>query len=359
MSQDKYAEHVLPVGVVPQQPHSWRRERAKGRSLRTTLLVGQPSAVVMLHQQLLRQPRHDYRVIGCCLPTVGGIGESFDGLAVLGGPDDVVDVVRRYCVDTVAVLPSPQLNGAALRRLECDLEPTRADLLLAPAVIGSAASRMPSRTVGGRPRLQKARPGLRGVRGLVKASFDRAATALLLLLVAPVLIGVTVCVKLTSRGPVFAHQERVGRDGRLFSMLTFRITEIDAQRTPDCLAAETGGERSEFPDYPGETRLGSILRRYSMDELPQLFNVLKGDMSLVGPRPGLRGEIGRFGVDEARRLLVKPGLTGLGQLSGSSRLSRDDWLRIDVDYVENWSLGLDLNILRKTFAAVLRGDGVP
>jgi lipopolysaccharide/colanic/teichoic acid biosynthesis glycosyltransferase len=343
MRQNMHAEHALPLGATSRRPQWLRRQRAKGRFLQTTLLVGHPYEVVALHQQLLRKARHDYRVIGCCLPTAGGVGETFDGLAVLGGPDDVLDVVRRYEVDTVAVIPSPELAGATLRRLERVLELTRADLLLAPAVTEAVASRVPTRPVGGPSRPRRERSGLPGVRGLVKTSFDRAAAALLLVLLAPILIGVALCVKVTSRGPVFARQERVGRDGRLFSILTFRTMEIDAERRVDL----------------GETYLGSTLRRYSIDELPQLFNVLKGDMSLVGPRPGLPSEIERCGVDAHRRFLVRPGLTGLGQVSGCSHLSPDDWVRIDVDYVENWSLVGDLMILREAFEAVLRGDEAP
>lgn len=179
-------------------------------------------------------------------------------------------------------------------------------------------------------------PAPHGVNGPAKAAFDRAVAALLLVLLAPVLIGIAVCVKTTSPGPVFARRERVGRDGRIFSLLAFRTTEIDA----------------------GQTELGAVLRRYGLAELPQLFNVLMGDMSLVGPRPGVPSEDSPGG-DARRRFPVKPGLTGLEPLGGGRDRFAADSPRIDTDYAENWSLVLDLIILRKTFAAALRGDGAP
>jgi lipopolysaccharide/colanic/teichoic acid biosynthesis glycosyltransferase len=178
-------------------------------------------------------------------------------------------------------------------------------------------------------------PAPHGVNGPAKAAFDRVVAALLLVLLAPVLIGIAVCVKTTSRGPVFVREERVGRDGRLFSLLAFRTTEIPA----------------------GLTELGAMLRRYGLAELPRLFNVLTGDMSLVGPRPAVPSEdIGRGG-DAHRRFPVKPGLTGLEPLGDGRERFPADNPRIDTDYAENWSLVLDLTILRKTFAAALRGGG--
>jgi lipopolysaccharide/colanic/teichoic acid biosynthesis glycosyltransferase len=166
-------------------------------------------------------------------------------------------------------------------------------------------------------------------------------------------------VKVTSRGPVFYRQERVGRDGQTFSMLKFRSMVIGADRRVEELAADSDGNGVLFKkkDDPRVTGVGRFMRRYSLDELPQLVNVLRGEMSLVGPRPPLPSEVGRYGFDMHRRFLVKPGLTGLWQVSGRSDLSWDDSVRIDVRYVENWSLTFDFMILWKTVGAVLRGSG--
>jgi lipopolysaccharide/colanic/teichoic acid biosynthesis glycosyltransferase len=325
MSQDNYADSPLPVGAAPQHWPRLRRPRAQGRRpLQTTLLVGDAHAVAALHQELLLRPRERYRVIGCCLPTRGRTGETVRGLPVLGGPDDVVEVVHRYDASTVAVLPSSGMDGAALRRLQGELRLVRADLVLAPAGSDAMGTRGRTAPTGrGTPR-QRERPGLHGVHRLVKASFDRIAATLALLVMAPALLGVAVGVKLAGRGPVFFRQERVGPDGRVFQLLRFRSA--------------------------------GTLRRYAIDELPQLFNVLKGDMSLVGPRPCLPSDHFGCGVGVHRRLSVKPGLIAPEQSDGGPGGWRADGGRVDVDYAENWSLRLDLTILGRTFAAVLRGE---
>jgi len=346
--------------VQRQAQRVWlRRQRAKGRFLQTTLLVGRSAGVAALHDQLVREPQYGYRVIGCCLPATGAGSQEFEGLPVLGGPDDVVDVVRKYEVDTVAVLPSPDLDGDALRRLGWELERTRADLLLAPAVTEIAGPRVRIRPVCGLSLLQMERPELRGWRRAVKASFDRTGALFGLLLLVPVLLVLAAAVKTTSRGPVFFRQERVGRDGRTFSMLKFRSMQDGAEAMIDQLTSLSTGNGVLFKlaQDPRVTRVGKVLRRYSLDELPQLFNVLRGDMSLVGPRPPLPVEVERYDIEMRRRFAVKPGLTGLWQVSGRSDLSWDDSIRIDVHYVENWSLFMDLMIIWRTFGAVLRGDG--
>ncbi|RZU34111.1 sugar transferase [Blastococcus saxobsidens] len=356
---------ALPLATLltlgSRQAHRWwlRRQRVHGRFQQTTLLVGHRNGVVAMREQLHRDVSHGYRVIGCCLPSGSGAQETFDGLPVLGGPEDVIEVVRRYEVDTVAVLPSPELDGAALRRLGWELEKTRADLLLAPSVSEVAGPRIRVRPVCGLSLLHMERPELRGLRLLVKESFDRASAALLLLVMAPLLVAAALAVKLDSSGPVLFRQERVGRDGRRFAMLKFRSMQADAEQLVAQLAAMSDGNGVLFKmrQDPRVTRAGRILRRYSVDELPQLINILKGDMSLVGPRPPLPSEVERFGVEMNRRLVVKPGLTGLWQVSGRSNLSWDDSVRLDVHYVDNWSLVMDLTILWRTVGAVLKGDG--
>jgi exopolysaccharide biosynthesis polyprenyl glycosylphosphotransferase len=336
-----------------------RHERTRGRLLQTTLLVGPATAVAALHQQLSRQPQYGYRVIGCCLPDLGVRRQEFDGIPVLGGPGDVVEIVRCYEVDTVAVLPSAELEGAALRRLGWQLESTRADLLLAPALSDIAGPRVRVRPVCGLSLLQADRPQLSGWRHLIKASFDRTGAAVCLVLVLPVLLVLAVAVKTRSPGPVLFRQERAGRDGTTFQMLKFRSMQDGADRMVGDLAAQSDGNGVLFKmvQDPRVTPLGRVMRRYSLDELPQLVNVLRGDMSLVGPRPPLPAEVEQYGIDMRRRLTVKPGLTGLWQVSGRSKLSWEDSVRLDVHYVENWSLFLDLMIIWRTFGAVLRGDG--
>jgi exopolysaccharide biosynthesis polyprenyl glycosylphosphotransferase len=213
--------------------------------------------------------------------------------------------------------------------------------------------------VCGLPLMHVERPELRGLRRVTKDLFDWTTAALALVVLSPLLVAVAIMVKATSPGPVLFRQERIGRDGGVFTMLKFRSMVAGADGMLHRLDAESHGNGVLFKHRtdPRITRIGRVLRRYSLDELPQLINVLRGDMSLVGPRPPLRREVDRYGVDMHRRFLVKPGLTGLWQVSGRSDLSWDDSVRIDVRYVENWSLAFDFMILWKTVGAVLRGPG--
>jgi exopolysaccharide biosynthesis polyprenyl glycosylphosphotransferase len=352
---------VLTLGQRYARRQRLHRERARGQFQQTTLLVGHRGGVAALDDQLDREGYHGYRVIGCCLPAdQQHPGEdAFNGLPVLGGLDAVAEVVARYEVDTVAVLPCPELDGAALRRLGWALEKTEAELLLAPAVTEVVGPRVRIRPVGGLPLMHMERPELRGIRRVAKGCADGAAALLGIILLAPVLLGIALAVKVSSPGPVFFRQERVGRDGRIFSMLKFRSMVTGADQMAQLLEADNDGNGVLYKrkDDPRVTRIGKHLRRYSLDELPQLFNVLRGEMSLVGPRPPLQNEVDTYGVDMHRRFLVKPGLTGLWQVSGRSDLSWDDSVRIDIRYVENWSLMFDFWILWKTVGAVLRGSG--
>ncbi|WNV76012.1 sugar transferase [Geodermatophilus sp. DSM 44513] len=351
---------VLTLGQRYLQRQYLHRLRSAGRHLQTTLLVGHRGAVAALDEQIDREAFHGLRVIGCCLPAGNdSAADAFQGLPVLGALDDVAAVVRQYEVDTVAVLPCPELDGAALRRLGWGLEGTEAELLLAPAVTEVVGPRVSIRPVSGLPLLHVERPELTGSRRLAKHAFDLTGALSGLLVLAPALVGIAILIKVTSRGPVFFRQERIGRDGRTFRMLKFRSMVVGADRLVDGLIGGSDGNGVLFKkkDDPRVTRVGRVLRRYSLDEFPQLINVVRGEMSLVGPRPPLQREVDQYGHDMRRRFLVKPGLTGLWQVSGRSDLSWDDSVRIDVRYVENWSLAFDFMILWKTLGAVRRGSG--
>jgi exopolysaccharide biosynthesis polyprenyl glycosylphosphotransferase len=346
------------------QRWAWRkwlhRRRASGALVQTALLVGRIDGVTALARQIAQQTGNGYRVIGCCLPTGAGPQRTVAGdVAVLGSIDDVVEVVRRFDVDTVAVLPSTDLEGAQLRRLGWELENTQAELLLAPAITEIAGPRVHIRPVWGLPLLHMERPELRGVRRITKEVVDRTGATLGLFLILPVLLIVSVMIKTSSRGPVLFRQVRVGRDGRNFKMLKFRTMVTHAEDLVHDLAAFDDGNGVLFKlrADPRVTKVGRVLRRYSLDELPQLLNVIKGEMSLVGPRPPLPQEVARYGWEMHRRFLVKPGLTGLWQISGRSDLSWEDSVRMDLRYVENWSLAYDLMIMIKTLRAVVRGRG--
>ncbi|MGY2078746.1 sugar transferase [Modestobacter sp. SYSU DS0657] len=336
------------------------RQRGRGLHMQRTLVVGHQSGVAALHELVDASVHHGLDMVGCCLPAGSSrLSPDPDGLPVLGGLGDVLEVVQRNDIDVVAVLPNPELEGPALRQLGWDLERTSAELLLAPAVTEVAGPRVAIRPVAGLPLLHVERPELGGARRVAKDAFDVASAAVGLVLLLPFVLAIALAVKCTSPGPVFYRQQRVGRDGRTFTMLKFRSMVVDADRRLAELVQRSDGNEVLFKmrEDPRVTRVGRFLRRYSLDEMPQLINVLRGQMSLVGPRPPLPHETDRYGFDMHRRFLVKPGMTGLWQISGRSDLSWDDSVRMDVRYVENWSFGMDLFILWKTIGAVRGGSG--
>jgi exopolysaccharide biosynthesis polyprenyl glycosylphosphotransferase len=252
------------------------------------------------------------------------------------------------------------MYGAALRRLSWDLEGAGVDLVVAPGLVEVAGPRLHIRPMCGLPLLHVEEPTLTGAPRIVKSVVDRTAALVGLLLLAPALLAVTVAIRINSRGPAFYSQHRVGRNGREFRIWKFRTMFTDADsRLQEVSGLNVHGDEVLFkiPRDPRITRVGSWLRKHSVDEIPQLFNVLLGDMSLVGPRPPLPSEVRRYGTDVHRRLLVKPGVTGLWQVSGRSDLTWDESIRLDLRYVENWSLALDALIVWRTFGAVLRGSG--
>jgi exopolysaccharide biosynthesis polyprenyl glycosylphosphotransferase len=259
----------------------------------------------------------------------------------------------------VAVLACPEMSGIRLRELAWELEETGTDLCVAPALIDVAGPRTTIRPVAGLPLLQLDHPELAGGKQVIKAMFDRAAAGLALVMLAPLFVVIALAIRLDDRGPVFFMQTRVGRDGQTFRLFKFRTMVVDAEQRRLELEAlnEGAGVLFKMRKDPRVTKVGAALRRWSLDELPQLFNVVIGDMSLVGPRPALPKEVARYGDHMRRRLVVKPGITGLWQVSGRSGLSWEESFRLDLRYVDNWSMMLDVQILWKTFSAVVRGSG--
>ncbi|MCU1693589.1 MAG: wcaJ [Frankiales bacterium] len=337
------------------------RLRRSGRCVHRVILLGTAPHVRELAEQLARDPSSGLRVVGACVPGGGTSVALSDGqqVRVVGHFTDVVDALRRTAADTLAVAHSPGLQGEPLRRLAYQLEGTGIDLLVAPALTSVGGSRISIRPAAGLPLLHLDEPELGGVRQLVKGVLDRTASLLALVVLSPLLLAVAVAVRSTSPGPVVFKQERVGRGGKTFCLWKFRSMVQDAEARRDGLAGanEHDGVLFKIREDPRVTRVGRFLRRTSIDELPQLVNVLRGEMSLVGPRPPLPAEVARYEALARRRLLVKPGVTGLWQVSGRSNLTWEDTVRLDLQYVENWSLGLDVSILLRTLSAVMRGDG--
>jgi exopolysaccharide biosynthesis polyprenyl glycosylphosphotransferase len=353
---------VVDLGARYMFRQTLHRSWARGERLHRVILVGHERAVADMTRLLRRERHHGLGVIGACLPPGISRHGFTPGLPPIYGTfDAVASAVSRSDADTVVVLSCPEIDGAALRRLAWQLERDEIDLIVASTLVDVAGDRTTIRPVDGLPMLHVEHPRLKGSARLVKAAFDRVGALILLTLSSPLLavVGVLVMFGPGGRGPFIFRQERVGKNGRPFVLYKFRTMVVNAeQRLPELRNLnDTDGELFKMRSDPRVTPVGRWLRRFSLDELPQLVNVLKGDMSLVGPRPPLAREVAEYPADMRRRLVVKPGLTGLWQVSGRSDLSWDESIRLDLTYVENWSLAMDLAILARTVSAVVRSSG--
>jgi exopolysaccharide biosynthesis polyprenyl glycosylphosphotransferase len=335
------------------------RARRSGRCLLPVLAAGHQDTVLDLISRTRRAPHLGWRVDAACTTGRDRLAGDIDGVPVVGGLTDLARHVRRGHYRIVAVTGDAYWTPLRLRQLAWDLEGSDAEMVVAPVLMEIAGPRLHVTGVLGMPMLRVTAPVFTGTRRVIKEIVDRAGAALLLAVFAPVLLTVAVAVAVHSRGGVFYRQRRVGRDGREFTIVKFRTMVRNAHtlRTDLINANEGAGPLFKLRSDPRVTRVGAVLRRWSLDELPQLFNVLAGSMSLVGPRPPLPDETARYAPDVRRRLLVKPGLTGMWQISGRSDLSWEEAVRLDLRYVEDWSLALDAEILWKTARAVFRGDG--
>jgi exopolysaccharide biosynthesis polyprenyl glycosylphosphotransferase len=275
--------------------------------------------------------------------------------------DRVVETMERYRADTVIVASGDDFPPRRIRELSWALEPGRQHLVLAPGLTDVGGPRIHTRPVAGLPLMHVEVPRYEGFKRFAKRSFDILGSLTLLVLLLPFLIVIAVAIRRGSPGPALFRQSRIGFGGRPFTMLKFRSMVVDAEAQREALerAGLNAGNEVLFKlrDDPRVTPVGRFLRRYSLDELPQLVNVLAGTMSLVGPRPPLAEEVSHYETHVHRRFLVKPGVTGLWQVSGRSDLDWEDSVRLDLYYVENWSITSDVVILWRTLRAVLRRIG--
>jgi exopolysaccharide biosynthesis polyprenyl glycosylphosphotransferase len=334
------------------------RRRASGLCMLKVVAVGHAPAVADLISELRREQYHGLTVVGACVAQPSGCPE-IAGVPVYGGLDDVTAAVRASDADTVAVLACPEIDGIKLRGLAWELEKTGTDLCVSPALLDVAGPRTTIRPTAGLTLLHVDHPQLGGVRLLFKELFDRCVAALVLILFAPLLALLGAAIWLHDGGPALFTQVRVGKDGQRFRIYKFRTMVVDAEQRKTQLA--DGNEFDcvlfKLRSDPRITKVGAHLRRWSVDEVPQLINVLLGHMSLVGPRPALPEEAALYADHVRRRLVVKPGLTGLWQVNGRSDLTWEESVRLDLRYVENWSFALDVQILWKTISVLFRGSG--
>lgn len=366
-----YLMIALPAGVVflllgrfaARRIVAARRKKL-GSCMTKVLVVGNGPAVKDLVQSIARDPEAGYQVVGACVPglyhrskiDVPGVGL----VPVHGDETDVVDALAETGCDAVALTATERLDGRGIRDLSWELENLDIDLMVAPGVVDVAGPRLTMRPVAGFPLIHVEKPQYNGAKRFQKRAFDVVFASLVLLLGLPLLLVVAAAVKFTSRGPVFYRSERIGLDGEPFEMIKFRTMVDGADQMVDSLAElneSEGGVLFKIRKDPRVTTVGRVLRKYSIDELPQFINVLKRDMSVVGPRPPLAREVNTYDDYVKRRLLVLPGITGLWQVSGRSDLSWEDSVRLDLFYVENWSMVGDLLIVVKTVKAMVAGSG--
>ena len=331
-----------------------RHERRYGHFLHRTVVVGsgpQQSEIVDL---LDRDPVAGFVVVDVIDEPVDALDDS----VLDGWLDEVMARISLADADTVAVAGGGQISQGVVQRLAWRLEGPRVDLLVAPTVGDVAGPRITMRMAADLPLLHLDEPHLTGPKRAIKRTLDIIFGTLLLLVFLPFMIIAAVGVKLTSKGPMLYAQERVGRGGQLITVRKFRTMIVGADQMRDAVIGEPDtGIKDRYRRDPRITPFGRFLRRWSIDETPQVFNVLRGSMSLVGPRPVLIEELPLLGDADHRRHLTKPGLTGLWQVSGRKQVDWDERMRMDLDYVEHWSPALDLVIVAKTVKAVLAGDG--
>lgn len=366
-----YLAIALPVGLLALLLTRWAwrkivtRLRGKGEYKTSVLIVGSRTAAVSMAQSFEKSASAGYAVVGICMPGYeaprdGVVHVEGTDIPVLGDEHDVLDAIEECGADTVAVTATEHLGHKGIRNMIWDLEKKDVDLVVSPGVVDVAGPRLVMRPVAGFPLIHVEKPQYNGATRFSKTAFDLTFAALVLVLISPILLAVAVAVKATSRGPVFYKSERMGIDGKPFSMIKFRSMNVDADKQVANLLDQNegaGGVLFKMRDDPRVTPVGKVLRRFSLDELPQFINVLKREMSVVGPRPPLRREVETYNGEVRRRLLVKPGVTGLWQVSGRSDLSWEESVRLDLSYVENWSMVGDLLIIAKTMRAVTAREG--
>jgi exopolysaccharide biosynthesis polyprenyl glycosylphosphotransferase len=366
-----YLMIALPVGLALLLLSRWiarkvvvRARKSFGKCITRLLVVGSPRAVRDLTLALAREPWSGYDVVGACVPGPSSRAEigvpGFGPIPVLGDESQVAAAIAATGSHAVALTATEQFHGKGLRDLSWELESIDIDLLVVPGVVDIAGPRLHMRPVAGLPLIHVEKPQYHGAKQFQKRAFDIGFSGLALLAGSPLLALIAIGIKLTSNGPVFYRQQRIGLDGEPFEMIKFRTMFVGADAMVEDLRhlnESDSGVLFKIRNDPRVTPIGRFLRKFSIDEIPQFLNVLKGDMSVVGPRPPLGCEVAKYDRDAMRRLLVRPGITGLWQVSGRSDLTWEDSVRLDLFYVENWSMMADLLIALKTLRVVVNHSG--
>ena len=358
---------ALPIGLVGLLVNRWLwrtwlvRQRSRGQFVSRAIVVGKANDVKHVIGQIDRKAASVYQIIGAAIDVDGSDTVTVNSrrIAVVSDLNSVARVAGELNVDVVIVAGHPGSGDHFIRDLGWDLEGTGAELVVASQLTNVAGPRIHFRPVDGLPLMHVELPHYEGGKHVMKRALDVAASGVALLFLIPVMLIIALLIRHDSEGPVLFRQERVGKGGHTFFILKFRSMVRTAE---DDLAGlleknEGAGVLFKLKKDPRITRVGQTLRKYSLDELPQLWNILIGEMSLVGPRPPLMAEVENYEDRVHRRLYIKPGLTGMWQVNGRSNLDWDESVRLDLYYVENWSLIGDLVIIWRTFRVLVHPVG--
>jgi len=339
--------------------NSIQRELYKrGVGVRRTLILGAGEIGQGLAFKIFSEKEIGYKAVAFLDDDPDKAGKSFHGVPVMGSIISTKNKIRELNIDEV-ILATGRLHQQKVLDVITECESEGVEFKLVPGILELIASRISTDEIGGIPLLTIKEIRLQGINAAVKRLADVCVSLTVLVGISPVMLLVAAAIKLESKGPVFFAQKRVGKDGRIFNVYKFRSMIEEAESMFEQVVAQKGGDiiRFKAKDDPRITRLGRIIRKLSIDELPQLINVLIGDMSLVGPRPPVPIEVEKYSGWHKKRLRVRPGITGLWQVSGRSELPFEDMVRLDIYYIENWSLWMDFRIILRTIPTVLFGSG--
>ncbi|WES62853.1 sugar transferase [Microbacter sp. GSS18] len=354
----------LPLGVTVLlfERWLWRQwlisQRHVGKYSARVLLVGSENSVREIARELGRAPSAGYRVVGACVPS-GRVADMIEGtdIPIMGNVSSVERAMATTAADTVAVTSTDDLPPHKVKQISWGLEAGKQHLVLAPSIVDIAGPRIHTRPVSGLPLIHVETPRFSMGQRFAKRTMDLVTSVAGIVAISPLLALLAIGVRVSGPGSILFRQTRVGLRGEEFTMLKFRSMVPNAETLLAQLQTQDRDAGNEvlfkLKNDPRVTPIGRVMRKYSLDELPQLLNVIGGSMSLVGPRPPLPSEVEQYADHVHRRFLAKPGITGLWQVSGRSTLSWDESVRLDLSYVENWSLVGDVAILAKTARAAL------
>jgi exopolysaccharide biosynthesis polyprenyl glycosylphosphotransferase len=334
----------------------WLRKKRESNQLKERVAIAGPATLIQELAEKLQKDKQGPYTPALLIPLSGNLESKLKQEEDFTDP---AETLRRHKIDALIVVGTDTMSSKRLKQISWNMEKSNATLIVAPGLIEVAGPRVHTRPISGMPLIEIETPKFSGGKYIIKQIFDITLATIALVLTAPIMLIAAIAVKIDG-GPIFFLQERHGKDGKIFKMIKFRSMIVGAEKLHEQLKKQkqnelTNSNMFKDPEDPRITKVGKFIRKYSIDELPQIFNVLKGDMSLVGPRPPLPSEVKDYENHVHRRLHVKPGITGIWQVSGRSTLSWESTVNLDLHYIENWSISGDLIIILKTFRVVFGG----